>query len=90
MSEEVPTKRSKNTMGDAGIMVWSMVLPNGLVYVFKIDGKVDSVKYVILIQDQAVPVLKSHFGEKTILFQQDNAPIHNSKFTLPSCSILDS
>ncbi len=52
-------------------------------YVFKIDGKVDSVKFVSLNQDQAVPVFKSHFGEETILFQHDNAPIHNSKFNLP-------
>jgi hypothetical protein len=65
-----------------------MVLPNGQVYVYRLIGKADSIKYVSLIEYEAVPVLKSHLGERLVHFQQDNAPIHTSKYTLSTLEAL--
>jgi hypothetical protein len=60
----------------------------GQVYVLRLKSKCDSIKYVSLIETEAIPVLKAHFGERLIHFQQDNAPIHTSNYTLPRLEAL--
>ncbi len=55
---------------------------------FRLKGKCDSIKYVSLIETEAISVLKAHFGARLIHFQQDNAPIHTSNYTLPRLEAL--
>ncbi len=88
MSERDSNLRFKRQLGGGGLMVWGMVLPTGQVYVFRLKGKCDSIKYVSLIDTKAIPVLKAHFGERLIHFQQDNAPIHTTNYTLPRLKAL--
>ena len=83
MLEESPQTRVKRPQGGGGIMVWGMVLPNGLVRVFKLTGRMDSAAYVSLIEQHAVPELNAQLRGSKVYFQQDNAPIHASRYTLP-------
>ena len=76
-----PPSRIKRQMGGGGIMVWGMTLPNGEIYVQKLDGKVDSAKYISLLKYKVKPFLLTHYPENNFLFQQDNCKVHVSKKT---------
>lgn len=76
-----PLPRIKRQMGGGGIMVWGMTLPSGEIYVRKLEGKVDSDKYISLIKHHVKPYLKSVFKDQKYIFQQDGCSIHTSKKT---------
>jgi len=76
-----PPSRIKRQMGGGGIMVWGMTLPNGEIYVQKLDGKVDSANYISLLKYKVKPFLLTHYPENDFLFQQDNCKVHVSKKT---------
>lgn len=76
-----PPIRVKRQMGGGGIMVWGMTLPNGEIYVEKLEGKVDSIKYISLLKYKVKPHLILKYPNNNFLFQQDNCKIHISKAT---------
>lgn len=72
--------RRKRQLGGGGIMLWGMVLPVGLIAVKELNGKVNSEKYIRLLETFAVPCMKLNLN-RGFNFVQDNAPIHSSKKT---------
>jgi hypothetical protein len=70
------------------LIVWGIVLPTGQVYLLRLKGKFDSIKYVSLTETEAIPVPKAHFDERLIHFQQENAPTNTSNYTLPRLEAL--
>jgi len=70
--------RVKQIIRSPGVMVWAMVMPNGLLSYEIMKGKQKSANYVNLIKSKALPIIKLN-RKDDFLFQQDNCPIHVSK-----------
>ena len=47
-----------------------------------VEEKLNSLKYQNLLRDKVFPQIKTYFGSKKFIWQQDNAPCHVSKSTL--------
>lgn len=71
--------RSKRQMGGGSIMVWGMLLPDGLIHLELMKGRQNSEKYLSLIKDKVKPFLDSRFENNDYWFQQDNCSIHCAK-----------
>lgn len=85
--------RIKKFLKRSGLMVWAMLLPNGLLSYEIMTGKQDSSKYIEIIKNKAIPIMKLNYSEK-LIFQQDNCPIHVSRqsrnfFTQSGISLLE-
>ena len=61
-----------------GVMVWIMVLPNGLLSFKVIEGKFNSTEYINLLKKNIVLIIKLNYGNH-FWFQEDNASVHKSK-----------
>ena len=72
--------RVKKIVKAPGLMIWAMLLPNGLVSFSVMRGYQNSNKYMEIIQNRAIPIIKLNMGNNFI-YQQDNCPIHVSKFS---------
>ena len=70
--------RNKRQCDGGGLMVWLMVMPNGLLSHKIIKGSFKSVNYINLLETQAIPISKLNYGADFI-FQEDNAPVHKAK-----------
>lgn len=81
-------QRQRRQQHGGGIMYWGMVLPNGLIYLRKMDGYVNSQKYMFLLENYAVPIMKLNM-EPGFHFVQDNCPCHVSKITKQFLSAQD-
>ena len=60
-----------------GIMIWAMILPNGLIAHRFLKGKFKSNNYVQLLQEVVVPILKLNYGEN-VFYQDDNCSVHRA------------
>ena len=61
-------------------MVWGCITPNGVGPLVRLEGKVNSAKYLQVIQDTIAPAFNTFKEqEPQAIFQQDNAPIHKGK-----------
>ena len=63
------------------LMIWGMLMPNGLMSYKIMEGTQNSAKYINILKQHALPIIYLNFG-KDFIFQQDNCPIHVSKETL--------
>lgn len=72
-------RRIKRLIRAPGIMVWAMVLPNGLISYAIMRGRQNSKTYTKIIR-RAIYIMKLSFKEEFI-FQQDNCPLHVSKYS---------
>lgn len=70
--------RQKRQCQGGGIMVWLMIMPNGLLSHFMINGKFKSIDYINMLETHCVPYLKLNFGEH-VVFQEDNCSVHKSR-----------
>lgn len=70
--------RQKRQCKGGGVMVWIMVLPNGLLCHKIIRGLFNSNDYMKLLKDVTVPIAKLNFGDD-FYFQEDNSPVHKAK-----------
>ena len=80
-SWQKPERRRKCEMrqqGGGGIMVWGMLLSTGELFCQEVQGSINSVSYIALLQNFALPGVRSIFNDNWIM-QQDNAPAHTSK-----------
>jgi len=75
-----PLFRGRRQAGGGGIMVWALVMPNGLLTYRIISGTYKAQDYVNLLTRHAVPIAALNLGLSFCL-QQDNAPIHRAKLT---------
>lgn len=63
-------------------MVWGCISIVGPGRLYRIDGTMNSQKYVSILKDNLLPSIKEHgFKRKQVYFQQDNAPKHAPKHT---------
>ena len=73
----------------SGVMVWAMLMPNGLLSYRILEGKQNSSKYINVLTMSAIPIMKLNYCSIPT-FQHDNAPIHASKQTqkaLKNCDL---
>lgn len=68
-------KRQKN---GGGVMIWAMMLPNGLIAYRLLNRTFKSQNYIALLAETVVPICRLNYG-KNYWFQQDNARIHTAK-----------
>ena len=61
-----------------GIMVWAMIMPNGLLSYEIMIGKQKSSNYIAIIRNKALPIIRLNVKDDFV-FQQDNSPIHVSR-----------
>lgn len=61
-----------------GIMIWLMILPNGLLSFHMISGKFKSADYITLLKTFVVPIMKVNVNAD-FYFQQDNCTVHKAK-----------
>ena len=72
-------RRVKQLARSSGFMTWAMIMPNGLSSYKIVKGKLNSHSYINIIKEAQKIWLLNYKGK--ILFQQDNASCHVSKFT---------
>lgn len=70
-------KRVTRPCEGGGVLVWLMVLPNGLVSHKIIRGKFKAVNYIDLLKQQAIPIMKLNFHDEFV-FQEDNSMVHKA------------
>ena len=73
----------------SGVMVWAMLMPNGLLSYRILEGKQNSSKYINILTTSAMAIMKLNY-RSTLTYQHDNAPIHVSKQTkkaLKNCDL---
>lgn len=70
--------RQRRICGGGSVMVWMMIFPNGLLSFRFIDKTFNSQKYIKILKESVVPLLKLNLGKKAY-FQHDNSPIHTSQ-----------
>lgn len=78
MKDDQQIIHQKRVSDGGSIMVWMMMMPNGLLSHRVIEGKFNSEKYIKILKECTVPIIKLNYGED-FYFQQDNSPIHTAK-----------
>lgn len=79
---ETQIKKTKK-FGGGSVMVWGCITGNGVGELIRIDGNIDTTKYIKILGDGLIKTIEKHdINEKKVIFQQDNAPPHKSKTTL--------
>ena len=71
-------RRQKRQCQGGGIMVWLMVMPNGLLAHKIIESRFRSTDYIQLLKTTAVPICKLNYGNE-FYFQEDNCSIHKAR-----------
>jgi len=70
--------RPRHQKKGGGIMVWAMVLPNGLLSYKLLNRDFRSPSYIELLSRTIVPISKLNYAEN-FWFQQDNSRIHTAR-----------
>ena len=66
--------------GGGKLMVWGCVTPYGVGRLYRINGRMDSTKYISILQEAYLGTLEDlHTSRKNFIFQADNDPKHTSK-----------
>lgn len=71
-------QRIKRQCKGGSVLIWMMAMPNGLLSFRVIEGTLNSSKYIELIDDYVVPIIKLNYGQN-FWFQEDNASVHKSR-----------
>jgi transposase len=72
------TTRIKRQCHGGGVMVWLMTMPNGLMAFKVLEGIFNSKKYIELLKEMIIPIMKLNYGSD-FCFQEDNSSVHKSK-----------
>lgn len=70
--------RQRRQCHGGGIMLWLMVLPNGLLAYRIIKGSFKSVNYINLLNEMVLPIISLNCCSDFYL-QEDNSPVHKAK-----------
>lgn len=71
--------------GGGSVMVWGCMTDSGVGEMFVCEGRMDSTKYINVLESALVPSFSTLFGDTNmdgVRFQQDNAPCHKSARTM--------
>lgn len=71
-------RKIKKVLKSPRLMVWAMLLPNGLLSYAIMRGRQNSESYIEVLKKSAIQIIKLNYKEK-MTFQQDNCPIHVSR-----------
>ena len=66
--------------GGGSVMVWAAITSRGSSELVFLEGKQNSLKYVETLDQYLFP-LCDKFGDDTVIFQHDNAPLYTSRLT---------
>ena len=85
-NEDEAQTRIRRQQGGGGVMIWAGIISDQLVGPVRVpEGvKVNSEAYCDLLEDAFMPWFEklSPNKQKSLIFQQDNAPAHSSKYTM--------
>ncbi len=83
-----PTVKNQNQ----GVMIWGCISYNGMGKMHVHEGKVNSKKYLIMLEDVLAPSADMLELTGNLHFMQDNAPIHKAKKVMEylnkNCSVI--
>ena len=79
-NEKITHERNKRQCGGGSIMIWGMIMPNGLITIKQMIGRQTLEKYIHLLSTFAVPIMNLNL-EPGYNFVQDNCSIHVSKLS---------
>ena len=65
--------------GGGGIMVWGCFSGKGLGPLVMVEGKMNRLDYIRILDENLLPLIRKKFHNKNYSFQDDNAPIHTAK-----------
>lgn len=74
-------RKMKSILKSPGLMIWGMVMSNGLVSYRIMNGNQNADSYISILKNSAIKIMKVN-TDHGIMYQQDNAPIHKSRKTL--------
>ena len=60
-------------------MVWGCISQYGLHDLILLEGRVDAIGYIEVLQKYLVPIVSQYFGNRPWIFQQDNATAHTAR-----------
>ena len=70
-------------------MVWAGVLDDGMklpLLFVDMGVKINSHKYKSMLEEDIVPWLQNHYGDRPYVFMQDGAPAHTARLFQEFCS----
>ena len=62
-------------------MIWGILFPTGELDYVEVKQTFNAAKYIQLLKDFALPVIRSRYNDDWLL-QQDNAPVHIAAATM--------
>ena len=65
--------------GGGGIMVWGCFSGKGLGPLVKVEGKMNRLDYINILENNLLPFIRSKHYKQPYAFQDDNAPVHTAK-----------
>lgn len=77
MSENDDAFREKRQCQGGSVMIWVMVMPNGLLTHKIINGILKSNNYLQLLKDTVFPILCLNYGNNAV-YQDDNCSVHRA------------
>ena len=72
--------RQKRQCGGKKLMFWGIVMPNGLIFLLKINGNLNASGYLDILHNYGVRVMNLNMKEN-YSFVQDNCRSHKAKLT---------
>ena len=61
-------------------MVWGYVSQKGVGTLVKVDGNINAIKYIEILENNLRPVINRDIGNnQQYVFQDDNAPVHRAR-----------
>ena len=78
LDKNMSPRRVRQVVRSAGLMIWAMIMPNGLVSYQVMKGRQKSADYINILKTKAIPIIKLNC-QSDFIFQMDNCPIHVSK-----------
>ena len=69
---------SKAPRGRVSLMVWGCICYAGVGTLTHVDGNINALKYINIIDNNLWPVIARHFPDGNYTFMDDNAPVHRA------------
>jgi transposase len=60
-------------------MVWGCISTFGFHDLILLDGRLDSVGYIGILENTLTPIMQSYFHNEPFIFQQDRAAVHTAQ-----------
>lgn len=60
------------------LMIWGCMCFDGMGTIVPVEGNINALKYLEIVDNNLWPVIARHFPNKDYVFQDDNAPVHRA------------